>query len=133
MRSLDGGDARLLGDITIIGTKYCAGGYDYLIQASRAKQPEEQCLFLVADVKSNDVMLHNGKIRLGTVAPTQVEAVRQVIKKHSDHADAVLVCRKAFVPTAAEWSIRNGSSFNIDPVYVVYERLARKFSDKYRW
>ena len=85
-------------------------------------------------MKTNGVLLHNGKQRLGTVAPHNVDAVRETlkplaIKEGSDH---VIVCKLNFISGSFEDSFKWGSSFNIIPVFSVYERLARKFSNKYR-
>lgn len=94
----------------------------------------EQCVFLVADSKSNDVVLHNGKMRLGSVAENQREAVRKIIDALGEETgqDQVLVCFMPYVDRNSEWQIRTGSSLKVVPTHHVYERLARKFSDKYR-
>jgi hypothetical protein len=120
--------------VTIIGSKYHAGAHDYVRKASQIREPEEQCLFLVLDTKSEDVLLHNGKDRLGIVAPHQKEALRQRIKllAKEEGSDHVLVCKKAFVSDTNAYSFASNSSFNVEPVYSVYERLARKYADKYR-
>lgn len=122
--------------VTIIGTKYCAGAHDYLVSASRVEAAEEQCLYLVADPKSKDVVLHNGKFRLGTVAPTHAAHVRAFLTRiaSDEGVDNVLVCKMKIVPYGSDGprSFKLQSSFNVTPVFYVYERLARKFSDKYR-
>lgn len=132
MKRLDAGSA--LGAVTIVGTKYCVGAFDYIIKASRVRDPEEQCLYLVADTKSSDVLLHNGKQRLGMVAASHLDRVTAWLKKLAvDYgADQVIVCRVNPVNNLQEESFRWGSSFNVIPVYTVYERLARKFATKYR-
>lgn len=136
LQPLSGGSA-LTSGVTIVGTKYCAGGFDFVINASRntgSVERTEQCLFLVADPKSNDVVLHNGKRRLGSVAEGQRAVARQIIDQLSEKhgQDQVLVCYMPYIDTHNERSIRNGSSFKVMPTHYVYERLARKFSDKYR-
>jgi hypothetical protein len=132
LKRLSGGS--VLDAVTIVGTKYCAGGFDYLIKASRVREPEEQCLFLVLDTKSDDVLLHNGKQRLGTVAAIHVKAVRETLKKLavSEGADHVIVCKLNFIADSSSHMFKQNSSFNVVPVFSVYERLARKFSNKYR-
>jgi hypothetical protein len=132
LKRLSGGS--VLDAVTIVGTKYCVGGFDYLIKASRVREPEEQCLFLVLDTKSDDVLLHNGKQRLGTVAATHVKAVRETLKKLavSESADHVIVCKLNFIADSSSHMFKQNSSFNVVPVFSVYERLARKFSNKYR-
>lgn len=87
------------------------------------------------DTKSDDVLLHNGKQRLGMVAPASVKAVRAALKNLAaeDNADQVIVCKLNFINGGlTEDTFRRGSSFNVRPVYSVYERLARKYSNKYR-
>lgn len=122
--------------MTIVGTKYCVGGFDFIIKTSKKygfSERVEQCLFLVADPKSNDVVLHNGKRRLGSVAEAQRKRVRDLIDAISEEhgQDHVLVCYMPLVDSANERVIRHGSSFNVIASHHVYERLARKFSDKY--
>jgi hypothetical protein len=133
LKRLDGG-AALENAVTIIGTKYCVGAHDYVIKASRIREPEEQCLYLVLDTKSSDVLLHNGKIRLGVVAPHQADQFRAILKRlaKDEGADHVLVCKTPFISDNNSYSFKTGSSFNVVPVFSVYERLARKFSNKYR-
>lgn len=121
--------------MTIVGTKYCAGAFDYLIKASKLVREErvEQCLFLVADPSSDGVMLHNGKIRLGMVAEPQRKKMREFIDQLGVKLgqDQVVVCYITYIDRGNEYSLRSGSSFNIVPTHHVYERLARKFSNKY--
>lgn len=132
MKRLDG--SSVPDAVTIIGTKYCAGGHDYIIKASRVREPEEQCLYLVKDVKTDDVLLHNGKQRLGVVAPHQAEKVRKALAElaKTEGVDHVFVCKIPFIFDNNAYTIKNGSSVNVVPVFSVYERLARKFSNKYR-
>lgn len=134
MQPLNGGSA--LDAVTIVGSKYCVGAFDYIITVSRRPHQErsEQCLFLVADSKSNDVVLHNGKVRLGSVVDHQRAQVRKTIDDLGDKLgqDQVLVCYMPYVDTGQEWIIRRGSSLNVKPTHHIYERIARKFSDKYR-
>lgn len=123
--------------MTIIGTKYCLGAFDYLIKASKNvshTERAEQCIFLVADSKSNDVVLHNGKARLGTVVDNQREEVRKVIDALGEETgqDQVLVCYMPYVDRNNEYQLKTGSSLKVVPTHHIYERLARKFSDKYR-
>lgn len=123
--------------MTIVGTKYCAGAFDFIIKASKTvnhTERPEQCLFLVADSKSKDVVLHNGKQRLGSVVDSQARDVRKIIDKLGEETgqDQVLVCYMPYVDRNSEYSIRTGSSLKVVPTHHIYERLARKFADKYR-
>lgn len=97
--------------------------------AIRGEKAEEQCLYLVPENNDNDqdaVMLHNGKQKLGNVAKEQARMVRAWLATwkvaQGSKGEDVLVC-----------SINHVT----DPLYVygnyrVNERLARKFSNKYR-
>lgn len=122
--------------MTIVGSKYCPGAHDFIIKTSRKPldQRTKQFLFLVNDPKTDEVMLHNGKNRLGSVADTEKKAIRALITKLSDELgqDQVLVCHVKHIEPSHEWTIKTGSSLRVIPTHHVYERLARKFSDKYR-
>jgi hypothetical protein len=56
----------------------------------------------------------------------------RVSKSHG--VDHVLVCKHPFVTSMSngEMQFKRNSSLNVTPVYHIYERLARKFSNKYR-
>lgn len=86
------------------------------------------------DTKSSDVLLHNGKKRLGVVAPHQADQVRAILARlaKEEGADHVLVCKSRFIGSNDEYAFKQSSSFNVTAVFSVYERLARKFSNKYR-
>lgn len=104
------------------------------------KQPEDQCLYLVADVgntyDSNAVKLHNGKQKLGSVAAEFAKPVRAMLDRWSkeDGFDSVIVC-KLDLTTINGNNI--GSFKKFASVYVkgfsrVNERAARKFADSIR-
>lgn len=86
---------------------------------------------MVADAKTADVFLHNGKQRLGSVSSDTVTTVREVIRRLSINAgsDQVLVCKLVIGDEAKFKALHK---FNVYPDYSVNERLARKFSNKYR-
>jgi hypothetical protein len=133
LKRIDGGDA-LPRVVTVTGAKYRANAHAFVIRASRIAAAEEQCLFLVADADDLDgVFLHNGQQRLGALVANEAKLVRKVIDDCSIAAgqEQVLVCKKAYVKVGEEVQFTQSSTFNVVPVYQVYERLARKFSDKY--
>lgn len=69
------------------------------------------------------------------VAPACLDSIREALKKLAadEGADHVIVCKLNHINGMSEETFKWGSSsFNVIPVYSVYERLARKFSNKYR-
>jgi hypothetical protein len=133
LKRIDGGDA-LPRVVTVTGTKYRANAHAFIIRASRIAATEEQCLFLVADADNRDgVFLHNGQQRLGALVGNEAQRVRKVIDDCSIAAgqEQVLVCKKSYVKASEEVQFTQSSTFVVVPEYQVYERLARKFSDKY--
>jgi rRNA pseudouridine-1189 N-methylase Emg1 (Nep1/Mra1 family) len=134
LQCLTEAEARNVDIVTIVGTKYCPGAFEYLIAASRIREPSEQCLYLVKDVKSNEVMLHNGEQCLGLVAKGETSRVHDVLARLAKTygVDHVLVCKLRHIGISDENTFRWNTSFNVQVWQSVNERLARKFSDKYR-
>lgn len=109
----------------------------------------KQCLYLVADPKNkhstNAVMLHDGKRKLGSVSEDDAWTVRMVLDRWDNESGNAkeLATKNGIIdrkyPFVAACCIDAISSTTIDNGYIrvsgfnkVDERLARKFSDKYR-
>lgn len=109
--------------------KYYKNAFDRIIEASQ-RAPEDQCLFLVADVNNkfdkNAVMLHNGVQKLGHISASECGVVKRFL---SDEAlergqDVVLVVSMLPANDTFHWN----SSFTVKVVGLVNERVARKYA-----
>jgi len=131
--------------------RFYKGAHDYLHTVGReVRDTEEQCLYLVPEASnefdSNAVMLHNGKIKLGSVAAESAAKVRRIMAdwkaesakkaaaagaKHPEWADDVIVVRMAPISSTKQ-DFAHVASLKVYGKYRINERLARKFSDKHR-
>ena len=130
----------MLASVKIVGTRFYPGAHEYLYKVSRfVRETEEKCLYLVPEINnqhdSNAVMLHNGKMKLGNVAVELAPQVRSMLTawaKESGSEDVV-----ACTLQEVQWNVdlltfKQQAAHNVQGRYRVNERMARKFSDKFR-
>lgn len=119
--------------------RFYPGAHSYLHKASQRRDTLDQCLYLVAEVDNkydvNAVMLHNGKMKLGSVNATDTAKIKRLLNEwHQQNAKAgedVIVCRCDAIYIDPQTFGFKGS-VQVHGMHRVNERLARKFSDKYR-
>lgn len=117
-----------------------------LREIAQGRDCAKQCLYLVADPTNphskNAVMLHNGKTKLGSVCEDDAWLVRTILDDWDLKTDASTRLRGGDVyrkyPFVVACCIDPGQS-NPDSGSIIVagfnkvdERLARKFSDKFR-
>lgn len=112
--------------------KYYKNAQQLIIEASH-RDANEQCLFLVSDVgnkfDSHAVMLHNGRQKLGHVSSAECSEIRKFLDEESKKQgrDVVLIVHvNPLHRDGFYWQ----SSFNVSAVGIVYERYARKYSNR---
>lgn len=101
----------------------------------------KQCLYLVADIKNahdvNAVMLSDGKRKLGSVAGTEALEIRDMLDDWLCEVgtdDVITVCIDANFKLNSRYpgTERGGSVIRVTGFGRINERIARKFSDKFR-
>ena len=115
--------------------------HDYLHAVEKLPDAFDQCLYLVPEQSnqydSNAVMLHNGKMKLGSVEAGDAAKVRQLLDKWKrDNGggitgeDVIVVrCDPMYIDPQ---TFAFKGSIKVRGMYRVNERLARKFSNKHR-
>lgn len=117
-----------------------------LREIAQGRDCAKQCLYLVADSQNphskNAVMLHNGKTKLGSVCEDDAWLVRTVLDNWDLKANASAGLHGSGVdrkyPFVVACCIEPGQSYYDSRTIIVSgfnkvnERLARKFSDKFR-
>lgn len=131
-----------LAPITIVGMRFYKGSHEYLHMAGKLRDTFDQCLYLVPEQSnkydSNAVMLHNGKMKLGSVVATDAGKVRRMIDKWKadnggdDITDEDVIVVKADPMAYDAQTFGFAGSIKVRGLYRVNERLARKFSNKHR-
>jgi len=120
--------------------RFYNGAHDYIHRASKL-DVFDQCLYLVPEqdnkYDTNAVMLHNGKMKLGSVEASDAARVKRLLQEWKDQngggitgEDVIVVrCDPLYVdPQTFEFK----GSVKVRGMYRVNERLARKFSNKHR-
>lgn len=130
----------MLSPVTIVGMRFYAGAHDYIHRASK-EDVLYQCLYLVPEKDNkydvNAVMLHNGKIKLGSVESNDAAKLKRLFSEWEAEngggipGEDVLVVRCDSMPIDAKTFEFKGS-VHVRGMYRVNERLARKFSNKNR-
>lgn len=101
----------------------------------------DQCLYLVPEPKnqydSNAVMLHNGKMKLGSVEASDAARLRRMLQEWKNEngggieGDDVVVVKLERISIDPQTFAFTGS-IKVRGMYRVNERLARKFSNIHR-
>jgi hypothetical protein len=137
---LTGDEKNILSPVTIVGMRFYAGAHDIIHKASKEKDVFDQCLYLVAEkdnkYDTNAVMLHNGKMKLGSVEKNDAAKVKRLLAKWldengGDRNDDVVVVRCSYIGTDPS-TFAFAGSVQVRGMYRVNERLARKFSNQHR-
>lgn len=101
--------------------------YDRLIAQSK-NAAISQRLFLVQEVNNehdqNAIMLHDGERKIASVTADQARAIKKILLNTND----VIVCNIGYISSKAEF--KKMLSYTVKGMYIVNERLARKFADQ---
>lgn len=121
--------------------RFYKGAHDYIHKVGQISDVFDQCLYLVPEPNnqydSNAVMLHNGKIKLGSVEASDAARLRLLFQQWKNEngggngGEDVVVVKLDRITVDPQTFAFTGS-IKIRGMYRVNERLARKFSNIHR-
>jgi hypothetical protein len=123
----------LLAKVTIVGMKYYERNqaFDRIVEAS-TRRTVDQLLFLVQDVNNpfdkDAVMLHDGVKKLGHVAAPEASAIKKFLDEIGIERNQNHVIVVSMQPIASKDAFKWSTSFNVQGIGMIYERIARKYA-----